>query len=118
MTAYEVYLKTIKLLGYDAEQNTAIGDKLQKTAMTAISAVLEDLGFRKIVMIGSDTEIAANEKISEALPYGVAMFVCSAIGDSEKQAFFTDIYNSKRTRCRAKTEKIKDIFTRGMTDEI
>lgn len=111
MTGYECYGKAVNLLGYtDTVGDLPNEQALQMRAGDAVEMMCRDLG----VTLQSDwtAELPLSEKKAAALPYGVAMFLAQALGDTESRNHFRTLYNQKRARAMADSIAVKDVLPR------
>lgn len=116
MIARDVLNKTLSIMGItDNEGNPVISERIKKKSIELINLVFCDLN----TIIGNDEftpikslsdEIFLPEKIlCEAFIYGLAMHISFAEGDPDSQAYFSVLYNKKRTSVNGKAI-IKDNF--------
>ena len=113
MTANEIFLKALDLLGYSGINGDKSGlEVLESRAVSAINQILADLS--KGSKISSLEDALQIEKtVNEALIYGVAMLLALGIDDCEKNKFFAELYNRKRTANKAEITKINDVLPVG-----
>lgn len=111
MMGIDVYRNVCDLLGRNisAADNLYDGNDM-KNVLSAINRVIFDLTDKKGEITNLSQKINLTEPQSEALPYGVAMFLCLIEGDNERHAVFTEIYNKKRTRAKSHRSSVVDIM--------
>ncbi|MBQ0083869.1 MAG: hypothetical protein KBS52_03785 [Clostridiales bacterium] len=113
MTGNDLYLKTRTVLG---AENVGIDRNddalLKKEAAKMIAIILQDLGIDTEFSSMAD-EISCNANEEQALIYGLAMYICVALGLQNRQSFFAGLYASHRTRAKGKAERVIDVMPRG-----
>lgn len=114
MTGIEIYRNTYNLLGRNISAADNICDNGDiKNILSAIGRVVSDLTDKPCKITSLNQEIQLGDLQCEALPYGVAMFLTLMEGDIQRHAFFTDIYNKKRTRAKSSKTTVVDIMQYG-----
>lgn len=99
MTAYDVLQKSLKLLGYTANNgNEQLTARLMNRAVELINTVYEDVSREEeyIPISSLDDEIKLPEKALIVMPYGVAAFIAQSENDGDQQQLWMTIYNRKR----------------------
>lgn len=103
MTAKEIYLKAMTMLGYISASGEISGEEeFKKKGICAVNQIYSDLffalhktGFCEIRH--SDDEIFLPEKaLYDIMPYGVAMLIAQNENDGDNQNLYCDIYSKKR----------------------
>lgn len=107
MTGYDIIKRAMNLLGYSAngdDPDRAVGEAAK--GIQIVNQLLLDLNYGDIVSLSDSLEISHSAE--DALCYGAAMLLAVTEGDSEKNRFFAEIYNAKRSAALAKTDTVKD----------
>ena len=113
MTGRDVYFIVSGMLGYDPTPTlNGANDIMAKNTVTAINRTLLDLTDKHIQVNKLTDEIEGDEKLSEALIYGVAMFLALIDGDAARQNVYCEIYNAKRKRYKSRLTSVKDVMPR------
>lgn len=101
MTGDCVIEKATQMLGYDNDA------RYQLNYLSALNTAYSDLfylnhedGFEPLK--STNEEIKLSERVlNDVMPYGVAAFIAQAMGDTDNQQFFSQMYNLKRKRASA-----------------
>lgn len=110
MKAEKIIDISAKMLGFQGISD----ERIQSSALSAFNRIYAELffssnkeDFREVKNFNEDIEI--DERTAhDVMPYGVASLMASALGDSENQAFFSDLYNLKRKK--QKTSTVSDVL--------
>ena len=112
MTGQEIISKALILLGYSDGLGSSDA-RFQVAAKNALNFIYSDLFYRS--NNNGFKEAALNENIdlpekvlNDCMPYGVAAFIATCVGDGDKQQYFSSIYNLKR----------KSVVGKGSVDDI
>lgn len=115
MNAKDVISKALILLGYADNVGNTSDARFQVVSKNAVNFVLADL----IHCLGRDDygdiknlsdEINLPKRVLyDVMPYGVASFIAESVGDSEKQQFYANMYNTKR-KTVVYSETVKDVI--------
>lgn len=110
MTGYDIYKKTMMLLGYTDDKGTPQDNgRLHSRTLDAINQIGADLcGMEPIA--GLYSMLSIPQKALEAMPYGVGMLLSFSDGNAEKNRVFSDIYNAKRATVKASVSSVKDVI--------
>ncbi len=111
MTANDIYLSALELMGYNYSENTAIEYPFSLSPLRLCNRVFTDLGLAVISNISEELELSAEQ--CDAACYGVAMFISLYMCDTVKHAMITDIYNAKRRKIKAGIDKIRNVLPYG-----
>lgn len=116
MTANEIINKATDYLGYrDATGESNIDEITKKNMLTFVNTVYSDLMFIAgegvIPQIASlsDKITGLSERSTQALIFGVCMWVAFNSGDGDKHAMFTKLYNDYRTGLSKGTQIVNKI---------
>ena len=104
MTAKEIITAAVDLLGYrDTLGEDNVDSSSARNMLTYVNTALRDINgiegsgtFEPIRQPNQEIK-GISDKGIEAVTYGVCMWVAFNSGDGEKHAFFTHLYNAKRT---------------------
>lgn len=118
MTAYEIGLRALALLGETDEQGVKNDQAILNRVLTAVNAVYSDLFtistehkkkcFEPLYDI--DQSVALPDHIVfDCMIYGVAMWLAQGMGDTNNQAVMSSIYNQKRAEMTRITY-VEDIY--------
>ena len=108
MTGYDLYLRAAAMLGLTAEAAEQTG--LLKQACRMVTELCLDLGAKTPETVSEELQITPAQE--DALIYGIAMLMAIALGDSAANRFYTGLYNAKRARALARTDRIADVLPR------
>ncbi len=113
MTGYDIYKKTMMLLGYtDDKGEPQDNGRIHSRTLDAINQIGADLcGMEPIAGLYANVDIP--QKALEAMPYGVGMLLSFGDGNTEKNSVFSDIYNAKRATAKASSCSVKDVIPRS-----
>ncbi len=114
MTAKEMFMKALNMLGY-IEPTGNYDETLNKKAVGAVNAIYCDLyyliydsGFTKLTSLNDHINLP-ERILNDVMPYGVAMHLSLLEGDSLNEQIFASFYNSKRLTV-AERSHITDSF--------
>ena len=121
MTAQEVYVLAMKLMGEDSEDGTDDGytvEYQQKAwgILTILQTELLPPTFEMIPIINGESELQTVDRVSRMiLPYGLAAHLLMD-EDQNKSVFFNARYDELKRKRLATVSKIQDVynFTSGM----
>lgn len=110
MSGYDIYKKTMSLLGYTNANGDISGqDGLMNRALDAVNQIGADLC--AMTPLSALTQpITADIRVIEAMPYGVGMLLALSEGDGEKNRLFCEMYNAKRAAAKAETVSVNDVL--------
>ncbi len=116
MTGERIYASAVSLLG---ECAVAAGsdDNIRRMAVEFINKLLYDLGSSADIANLSD-KIKANENILQALPFGLAMLICTAVGLTDRQGFFAGVYEARRSKIKACITTRRDALRFGGSENV
>lgn len=113
MTGYEILKRCNDLLGFkdasgddDIEVSSYLGAVEYINQVYLDISVARDIEYRPIYTLDDKIE-SLSAKEETVLLYGVCMWLSFSMGDGEKNAVFTQLYNSKRAGLTA-TDTIRD----------
>lgn len=114
MTAANIFLRAISLIGYTGDSHI---ESIKQRAIPLINAAYIDVCRAKNIEFtpikSMSDELLIDEKLAlDVLVYGLAMFIAQSEGDDEISAFFCDLYNRKRGSL-ATSDRIIDVLPRG-----
>lgn len=105
MTGYDIYKKTFDLLGYgDNTYSPKTSEISEKRCFESLNIILSDL--KSGTVKSASEELSVSSAVSEALIYGVAMFISLGVGDGERNRLFAELYNAKRAAALAAVDYI------------
>ena len=122
MTGKEVFRTALQLLGYtdqSGEPDSRRGTEIYKTGLAAVNQMVAELAVAESGELPSPlTSLQQTVPLSEqttrtVLPYGVAMLLAAASGDSENQRLFATLYDGHRAACRRDYTRRADVLPRG-----
>ncbi len=115
MTGGDITAKVIFLLGYNDMNGNTSDARFQTAAKNALNFIYSDLfyinnteGFIELGGLSEDIDLP-EIALTDVMPYGVAAFIAQAMGDTQNQQYFSNMYNLKRKRL-AKQEGIRDVM--------
>lgn len=107
MTGYDIYKRAVdELSGGETAENTVFS--LPESAL----GIVNDIGSDLIEGFATDDifeEITVEKSVIPAFTYGIAMMISALTGLYEKNAFFTELYNLKRSAVKASVGRIKNV---------
>ncbi len=108
MTVNDIIKSALALMGYGQYNVVGYEDKeMLQSALIFVNQIITDLGGKNAV-----NEIGDNVDLSppalRAMPYGVAMLLALATGDTARNTAFGCIYNALRASVRGNISKITD----------
>lgn len=108
MTGYDIYKRAEVMLCTETGAEN-IPESLPAAALDTVNNIGNDLidGFH-LNSIYEEAEIS--EETVPAFCYGVAMMLSAILGLAEKNAFFCELYNAKRSAVKAKSGRIKNVI--------
>lgn len=107
MTGYDVYKRVLNMSGYLNNDNIILDEQsLIIRIVDMINQICVDLKIDAIS--GLEDQIKTENYKVDALCYGVAMLLSISDNESQKNALFTQIYNSKRGAVLSQKEYIED----------
>lgn len=110
MTGNEIYKSAVSLIGGDTVCTFECDESLSlRSALNNINLLLADLAEGTKIESLND-EIQSDATVTGALPYGVAMLMCTQNGYYERQGFFAEIYSSMRAKCKNCVTSVKDVM--------
>ena len=114
MTAANIFLRAISLIGYTGDSHI---ESMKQRAIPLINAAYIDVCRAKNIEFTpiksmSDSLALEEELALDVMVYGLAMFIAQSEGDDEISAFFCDLYNRKRGSL-ATSDRIIDVMPRG-----
>ncbi len=115
MTAKEMLVKALKLLGYtDASGNEQLTDRIMNKSIPMLNVVYNDLwdieksgDFKPIFKLADNIELSA--KALGVMQFGVAAFIAQSENDGDQQQLWMSTFNSKRRSLTKHTQIIDDI---------
>ncbi len=108
MTGIDVYRQVSSLLGIEAAGEACRDEKeLLSSIHSTTNRVLADLTDSKTQITRLSDEIAVTDAVTEAIPYGVTMFLLLGRGDRERYNVFADLYSKKRARAKTVITRVK-----------
>lgn len=122
MTAGDVFRRSMRLLGYTdtlGELDGAAHSESYKRALTFLNQLVAELSLAETGVLPCELrslreEVPLAERtVRDVLPYGLAMHLAFAQGDTEKQAVYASLYNQKRVSLRTAYERRVDTLPRG-----
>ena len=122
MTGKEAFRIALQLLGYtdqSGEPDSRRGAETYKTGLAAVNQICAELALAQTgTLPASLTSLQQTLPLSEetartVLPYGVAMLLAAAGGDSENQSLFAALYDGHRTACNREYTRRVDVLPRG-----
>lgn len=116
-TGGEVFRLAMSLLGYtgpDGAVDGAQSAELFRRGLDIVNQVLADLWplerrdpFQPLVSLQQEIPLSA-AAATDVMPYGAALFLAQTDGDGSNQAFFANLYESKRNRVRRPSARRED----------
>lgn len=109
MTGYDIFLSALNLINHNGDFSANNGEEiLLKKSVFTINRVLSDLTDGTLSIENIHDKIECSDAVSDALCYGVAMFLSLSEGDSNSQNVFAEIYNLKRAKAKSGKGYIKN----------
>ena len=110
MTGFRIYELAMLLLGYTDENAEIIPDKAtEKRTVAAINQIGSDIGNAVPITRLSQT-VTTDKRTMDIMPYGVAMLLALAEGDSHQNVIFTALYNARRSAAKSQIVEISDVM--------
>ncbi len=109
MTAYNIYMNAMKLLGYDTEG--LCENDILKNVVFIVNTVLNDLSLGAVERVQDQIQCTLAQQ--QAVIFGMAAIIAMTSGDSEKYNMMSTIYLEKRRAVKSCVQKIKDVFPAG-----
>ncbi len=107
MTGYDVFKRSLNLLGYtDSDDRLSPNNDLYLRSIHIINQIAVDL--KQDEISDMNAEINMPQRLTEALPYGVAMLLALSSGDANKNSLFAEIYNAKRASALCEKQTVED----------
>ena len=106
MNGYELCARAYTRLGLGNEDCFRPENNTSQRDLEFLNQILQDLKLESVTELSC--EIKCSENKAEAICCGVAMLVSFCEGETEKNQFYTSLYNAKRAAILSSTEKIED----------
>lgn len=122
MTGQEILEQALQLLHYtdaDGQPESRFQADTSRMGLAAVNQVYADLWFMERMeafepLSGlEETVQMSSQRLYEAMPLGVAMWIAQADGDSARQGAMADAYNQKRAQCAAPARRRADVIPWG-----
>lgn len=113
MTGNDIYLKARTVLGAEAvgiDRNNEVAFKKEVVKMLGLLADDMEIEFTQQSL---DTEIICSKSQEQALVFGLAMYICVALGLAERHNYFKGLYASHRTHAKSTFKSVSDVLPRG-----
>ena len=114
MNSKQLFERAMLLAGYvDVNGDVLVDTGLQKRAVAIVNQIAADLTVGNVApspITRLGQELTLDGKAAEAAPYGVAMLLAAAQGDTDAQAIFAVIYNRKRAGAGGFAETRQDVL--------
>lgn len=122
-TAKEVFERSLQLCGY--VNSEGVPDRLRdadiyKRGLAMVNQIFSDMFFAEtpegdfVPLRGMEEEIPLSARcVNDIMPYGVAMLLAAAEGDTNNQSAFSYVYNQKRASGVKVTRTITDKLPTG-----
>lgn len=107
MNGYVLIEESARLIGLDFAD-----EKLKIIGLTLVNTILCDLGYMGIKSLSNPLGIT-NQKVLDALKFGVAALGANAVGDGAMAENMSGIYRDKKGRLNAKISSVRDTLPRG-----
>ncbi len=115
MNSNVIYNRASGLIGnYLVAEGAEHSAELERLTRDYINIILYDLGSPSTIKELGD-EIVATDEVLQALPFGVAMLLCVAVGEGTRQGFFAGIYESRRAKIKSGISSKKDVLPRQVS---
>ena len=109
MTGQDIYKRCMALMGYTVSEGEIISDQTLISRFTEfINQIALDLKLSPINSLSD--KITTTPAKTDALYYGTAMLLSLSEGETTKNQFFANIYNSKRITALSENSNISDVL--------
>lgn len=114
MKGFELLKGAFLRLGIN--NSTELLEGTSKRDLEFINQILIDLKITPITELSQ--EVKCNDNQAEAVCCGLAMLLSFVLGEGDKNAIYTAIYNAKRANLLCKTEKIEDVLPKAESGDL
>lgn len=109
MNGYDIFNKTISLLGISEDSDLLAEDGLLlKRAIHILQYICRDLDIKVVENLSDEINIRDTEV--DACVCGMAMLISLTLGDFAANRTFTELYNNKRAFAKSKVNIIADVL--------